>query len=81
MNIKITFRQQILEFDLVNKKLTGWDARSMPRLWHNRTVAVDSVTVHPRREALVIQDATSLWILERNAQVSLKNSSGKTNGV
>ncbi|XP_049874105.1 U3 small nucleolar RNA-associated protein 4 homolog [Pectinophora gossypiella] len=60
--------QTILEYDLANKKVTGWPGGALPSEWLARTSAVTSVSVHPRRRALVCQDETSLWILDRSKQ-------------
>lgn len=57
--------QKVVEYDLINKKFTSWPGEALPRGWSSRQTPVLSITSHPARDAVLFQDQTSLWILER----------------
>ncbi|XP_063828212.1 U3 small nucleolar RNA-associated protein 4 homolog [Ostrinia nubilalis] len=57
--------QKIVEYELVSKKFAEWVNTALPPAWLSREAAASSVAPHPAREALVIADNTSLWVLER----------------
>ncbi|XP_073947137.1 UTP4 small subunit processome component l(3)72Dn [Choristoneura fumiferana] len=57
--------QKLMEYQLANKRFEEWPQTSLPVQWHRRQSAVLAASAHGARDALVFQDETSLWILER----------------
>ncbi|XP_068618247.1 U3 small nucleolar RNA-associated protein 4 homolog [Battus philenor] len=60
--------QKLIEYDLPNKKFTEWPGDALPVQWRSRQNSVASITTHTKRDALVFQDDTSLWIMDKNTQ-------------
>ncbi|XP_045766476.1 U3 small nucleolar RNA-associated protein 4 homolog [Maniola jurtina] len=59
--------QKILEYQLVEKKV--FEGTVHRAEWHARTSPVMSLSAHPARDALVMQDDVSLWVLDKNDQI------------
>ncbi|XP_037294698.1 U3 small nucleolar RNA-associated protein 4 homolog isoform X2 [Manduca sexta] len=57
--------QKIVEYGLKNKKFTDWPGSALPSEWLSRKSAVDSIILHPKGDSVIFQDATSLWIMDR----------------
>uniref|UniRef100_S4P043 Cirhin n=1 Tax=Pararge aegeria TaxID=116150 RepID=S4P043_9NEOP len=60
--------QKIIEYQLVNKQVAKCSRAEHHPEWSKRTSPVISLTTHPVRDALVMQDDVSLWVLERDAE-------------
>ncbi|XP_041987388.1 U3 small nucleolar RNA-associated protein 4 homolog [Aricia agestis] len=60
--------QKIIEYDLFNKVVTKWPGGSLPAAWTSRAVAASSLAPHPQRDAILVTDDTSLWVLDRTAK-------------
>ncbi|XP_061715141.1 U3 small nucleolar RNA-associated protein 4 homolog [Cydia pomonella] len=57
--------QKLLEYKLAEKKFEEWPRYGLPATWYERESAIQSITAHPVRNALVFQDETSLWVMDR----------------
>lgn len=60
--------QKIVEYDLREKRFTKWPGSALPPEWLSRKSTVTSIATHPSRDAVVFQDDTSLWIMEKTIQ-------------
>ncbi|XP_063535637.1 U3 small nucleolar RNA-associated protein 4 homolog [Cydia strobilella] len=57
--------QKLIEYKLAEKKFEEWPRYGLPATWYERESAIQSITAHPIRNALVFQDETSLWVMDR----------------
>ncbi|XP_063382470.1 U3 small nucleolar RNA-associated protein 4 homolog [Cydia fagiglandana] len=57
--------QKLMEYKLAEKKFEEWPRYGLPATWYERESAIQSITAHPARNALVFQDETSLWVMDR----------------
>ncbi|XP_063623393.1 U3 small nucleolar RNA-associated protein 4 homolog [Cydia splendana] len=57
--------QKLMEYKLAAKKFEEWPRYGLPATWYERESAIQSITAHPTRNALVFQDETSLWVMDR----------------
>ncbi|XP_063363511.1 U3 small nucleolar RNA-associated protein 4 homolog [Cydia amplana] len=57
--------QKLMEYKLAEKKFEEWPRYGLPATWYERESAIQSITAHPTRNALVFQDDTSLWVMDR----------------
>ncbi|CAK1586130.1 unnamed protein product [Parnassius mnemosyne] len=62
--------QKLVEYDLLSKKFTEWPGEALPAQWRSRQNAITSISVHPKKDALVFQDETSLWVMHKSLQNS-----------
>ncbi|CAG4947604.1 unnamed protein product [Parnassius apollo] len=62
--------QKLVEYDLSNKKFTEWPGEALPAQWRSRQNAITSISMHPKKDALVFQDETSLWVMHKSLQNS-----------
>ncbi|KPJ07198.1 Cirhin [Papilio machaon] len=70
--------QKLIEYDLLNKKLSECGGgEALPAQWVARRNAVASVSVHPGSDALVFQDETSLWIMNKKPTNTNEEPSAK----
>ncbi|XP_021181537.3 U3 small nucleolar RNA-associated protein 4 homolog [Helicoverpa armigera] len=68
-NLIVTYvDQKIVEYELQEKRFSSWPGSALPPAWLSRKSAVSCVAAHPSRDAVVFQDETSLWIMEKTAQ-------------
>ncbi|KAJ8713520.1 hypothetical protein PYW07_013890 [Mythimna separata] len=68
-NLIVTYvDQKIVEYELKEKRFTKWPGSALPPEWLARRSAVASVSAHPTRDAVLFQDETSLWIMEKTAK-------------
>ncbi|KAI5645375.1 hypothetical protein NE865_02462 [Phthorimaea operculella] len=68
MLIVVYADQTIVEYDLAKKRVTDWPGAALPEQWLNRRTAVQAVQMHPKKNAIVCYDETSLWVLDRTKQ-------------
>ncbi|XP_047993070.1 U3 small nucleolar RNA-associated protein 4 homolog isoform X2 [Leguminivora glycinivorella] len=57
--------QKLTEYNLPDKQFEEWPRYGLPPTWYERESAIQSIAAHPARNALVFQDETSLWVLDR----------------
>ncbi|XP_023934231.1 U3 small nucleolar RNA-associated protein 4 homolog [Bicyclus anynana] len=58
--------QKIVEYSLVDKQVTSSNKAELHAEWSARTAPVVSLSAHPLRDALVLEDDVSLWVLDNN---------------
>ncbi|KAM3966216.1 UTP4 small subunit processome component l(3)72Dn [Aphomia sociella] len=84
-NLIITYvDQKLVEYDLVAQRFvpegTGWRAGAPGR--RAASAAAAALALHPRRDALLLHDDTSLWIAERQPDENTEPAAKKpVNGV
>ncbi|CAG9793901.1 unnamed protein product [Diatraea saccharalis] len=60
--------QKIVEYELVEKKFASWPDSALPAEWGLRRASVRAIIAHPKRDALMFYDDTSLWIMDRKQE-------------
>ncbi|CAH0584326.1 unnamed protein product [Chrysodeixis includens] len=69
--------QKIVEYELKQKRFSAWPGGAVPAAWAARRAAVTALHLHPARHALLAQDDTSLWVLERDDKEAFEPATKK----